>query len=347
MFKKAIKQESKLRLAIAGTSGSGKTYTSLVLATHLAQGGVVAVLDTEKGSAAKYSDLFEFDTLPVGPGATMPDGSPSPFQDYHPDNFVRAIEAAVSGGYKVVVLDSLSHAWSGQGGILDLVDQFARRMKSKNSFAAWKDATPIQNRFIDAITGANIHIIATMRSKQEYVIEQVERGGRTINTPRKVGMAPIQRDGFEYEFDVFMDMDTDNTGIVSKSRCPELSGAVIPKPDKEMADTLLNWLSGAPPPAPKDWEVEAQTATSTPLWAIAAYNITKPAGTFTDTSKAELFVKHVANGHPFNPVAATLALNMYTDMVANDISKREAVASAKRVYENEIFFAEEESSEEE
>lgn len=230
MFRKAVKQEAKLRLAIAGPSGSGKTYTSLAIATAL--GGPVAVVDTEHGSASKYADVFDFDTLRLTP-------------PYHPDRFVEAIEAAASEGYNVVVLDSLSHAWNGTGGLLEIVDQIAIRMKTSNTYAAWKDATPLQNRLVEAILRADLHVIATMRSKQDYVQEQDDRGRTRI---RKLGMAPVQRDGFEYEFDVFMDMDMDNNGIIGKTRCPALTNRVFAKPGADIAGILSEWLAGEPAP---------------------------------------------------------------------------------------------------
>lgn len=230
MFKKAVKHEAKLRLAIAGPSGGGKTYTSLALASELAQGKSVALVDTEHGSASKYADLFEFDVLEMS----------APF---HPDKFVDAIKAAAAAGYGVIVLDSLTHAWSGSGGLLDVVDEIAKRKSSGNTFNAWKDATPIQNRLVETIVSANIHVIATMRSKQDYAQEKDDRGKTVI---RKIGMAPQQRDGFEYEFDVVFDMNSDNEAVVTKTRCPALTGRVIAKPGAETADVLLDWLSGVP-----------------------------------------------------------------------------------------------------
>ena len=103
MFQKAVKQEAKLRLAIAGPAGSGKTYTGLSIAQSLANGGKIAVLDTEHGSASKYADLFDFDVMEMDP-------------PFHPDRFAAAIREAQGAGYKVIVLDSLSHAWNGTGG---------------------------------------------------------------------------------------------------------------------------------------------------------------------------------------------------------------------------------------
>ncbi len=244
MFKKAVKTEAKLRLAIAGPAGSGKTYTALSIATHL--GGPIAVIDTEHGSASKYADLFDFDVAEM-------------HAPYHPDKYLRAIKEAAEAGYKVIILDSMSHAWNGEGGLLELADEAAKAMKTQNSFAAWKSITPIQNRLVEGVVGAPLHLIATMRSKTEYVQEKDDRGKNTV---RKVGMAPVQREGFEYEFDVFLDMDIDHNAIVSKTRCAALDGKVINKPAKQIADTLRTWLGTNPAPV-----VVAQT---TPAPALKA-----------------------------------------------------------------------------
>ncbi len=230
MFKKAVKTEAKLRLAIAGPAGSGKTYTALSIATHL--GGPIAVIDTEHGSASKYADLFDFDVAEM-------------HAPYHPDKYLRAIKEAAEAGYKVIILDSMSHAWNGEGGLLELADEAAKAMKTQNSFAAWKSITPIQNRLVEGVVSAPLHLIATMRSKTEYVQERDDRGKNTV---RKVGMAPVQREGFEYEFDVFLDVDLEHNAIVSKTRCAVLDGKVINKPGKQLAEILKNWLGTGPAP---------------------------------------------------------------------------------------------------
>jgi hypothetical protein len=230
-FKKAVKYNSRLRLALAGPSGSGKTYTALTLATALADGGEVAVIDTERGSASKYADLFTFDV--------------NELENFNPQNYINAIHEAEQADYAVLVIDSLSHAWNGPGGLLEQVENITKRSNSKNSFNAWGEATPLQNRLIDTITRSKLHIICTMRTKTEYVIEPNAYGK---SAPRKVGTAPVQRADVEYEFDVYGDMDIDNTLIIHKSRCPEMSGAVIAKPDAQVAETLKRWLSGIPAP---------------------------------------------------------------------------------------------------
>jgi len=256
MFKKAVKTSAKLRLSIAGPSGSGKTYTSLAIATALADGAPIAVVDTEHGSAAKYADLFAFDVAELTP-------------PFHPDKFVQFMADAAANGYAVVVLDSLTHAWSGTGGMLDIVDEIAKRKTSGNSFAAWKDGTPIQNHLIDAIVSSPIHVIATMRSKQDYVQDKDERGRTQV---RKVGMAAQQREGFEYEFDVAFDMDIDNNAIVSKTRCPALQGRVFAKPGRDVANILAEWLRGEP--APQQPAQPRKEDAPTPAGAVATNGTT-------------------------------------------------------------------------
>jgi hypothetical protein len=239
VFKRATKKESKLRLGLIGPAGSGKTYTALTVAKYF--GGRVAVIDSEHGSASKYADLFDFDVLEL--------------KSFSPTDYVNAIRAAEQAGYDILIIDSLTHAWSGKNGALELVDKATARLKSGNSFAAWREVTPLHNQMVDAIIASKLHVIATLRSKTEYVMEEDSRGRKV---PRKIGMAPIQRDGLEYEFDVVGDMDWENRLIVTKTRCPELAGAVVNKPGKEFAYTLKAWLGNdeatdcsSPPEPPK------------------------------------------------------------------------------------------------
>lgn len=243
-FKKATKSQSKLRLALNGPAGSGKTFTALTIAKHL--GGKVAVVDTEHGSASKYADRFDFDVLEL--------------DNFAPSNFVEAIHTAESEGYSIVILDSITHAWNGTGGVMEIVDNAAARARG-NSYAGWKEGTPAHNDLINGIVQSRVHIIATMRAKTEYSLEKDERTGKS--TPKKIGMAPVQRDGMEYEFDVSGFLDLDNTLVIDKTRCPALRQAVIKMPGKELADVLSAWLSdGAPavdapklalvPPAPDE-----------------------------------------------------------------------------------------------
>jgi hypothetical protein len=161
-FRKAIKRGAKLRLAVCGPSGSGKTYTLLKLATEL--GGPVALVDSERGSASKYADIFDFDVLELG--------------SYDPRNLIAIIDIAASKGYQVLCIDSLSHFWIGKDGELDQVDRAARRMQTPNSFAAWKQVTPMHNALIDKIISAPLHVLVGLRSKTEWVLERDEKLAR-------------------------------------------------------------------------------------------------------------------------------------------------------------------------
>ena len=175
-FRKAVKHGAKLRLAICGPSGSGKTYTLLRLATEL--GGPMAVVDTERGSASKYADIFDFDVLEL--------------DSYDPRRLVEMIDAAAKSGYRVLCIDSLSHFWMGKDGELDLVDRIARRSQSNNSFGAWKQVTPLHNELVDRIIGAPMHVLVSLRAKTEWVLERDEKTGKTVY--KRVGKIKVNKD---------------------------------------------------------------------------------------------------------------------------------------------------------
>ena len=227
-FTRATKKQQKCRMAITGPAKAGKTRTALSIAKHL--GARVAVIDTERGSASKYAgEAFapaEFDVAEL--------------RTFSPAEYRKAMREAA--GYDVLVIDSLSHAWMGAGGLLDQKD----KSTSKSSFDAWRTLTPQHNELVDALLGFPGHLIVTMRVKTEYVIETIN--GKQV--PRKVGLAPVQRDGIEYEFDVLAEVDHDHSLHIPSSRCDALDGMTIRKPTgEEIASTLLAWLDdGAPTP---------------------------------------------------------------------------------------------------
>jgi len=256
MFKKAVKHEAKLRMAIIGPSGAGKTYTALAIGTELANGGKVALVDTEHGSASKYADMWDFDVMELQ----------APF---HPERFMEAVREAEGAGYSVLVLDSLSHAWNGPGGLLEIKEALARKSQY-NDYTAWGPAGEIQNRLVETINGCRIHLIATMRSKMKYAMETAEEGNRQKTKVVKLGMEPIQRNDFEYEFDVIGDMDIENYMEVTKTRCPALTGKVFKQPGKEVASILIDWLHGAEKPDPL---IAMQSARTGEEWAHAAYDL--------------------------------------------------------------------------
>lgn len=263
VFQRAVRQQRKARIGIIGPSGSGKTYTALQIATGLAgPNGRIAVIDTENYSSSLYADQFDFDVLNL--------------ETFSPQTYTAAIRAAEAAGYDVLIIDSLSHAWSGKEGALEQVDKAAARSRSGNTFAAWREVTPMHNEMVDTIVRAKLHVIATMRAKTEYIIEQVQRNGRTVHEPRKIGLAPVQRDGMEYEFDIVADMDWDHRFIISKSRASFLADAVIDKPGPELGEQIREWLdtgeAAAPAPAPSPAAEQTTTAYAQAEMALAAYH---------------------------------------------------------------------------
>lgn len=240
-FVKATRAAVKARIALAGPSGSGKTYTGLTLATRLSDS--VGVIDTERGRASLYEGIngWEFSTF-------------NP-QAFSPASLTEALAVAASVGIGCILVDSFSHYWMGVDGMLEQAD---RRAKGGNSFSGWKEVRPDERRMLDALASYPGHVIVTLRTKTEYVIEENERGKKV---PRKVGMKPEQREGIEYEFDLVGDLDLDNVLSVSKTRIPSLAQAVVPKPGPELADTINDWLSdGESVTGPMEYRDQAMKA---------------------------------------------------------------------------------------
>jgi hypothetical protein len=241
-FTKAVRSKTKLRMALDGPSGSGKTFTGLRFAFALAPNAKVAVICSENGSAQKYQ-------------GEAPDGTPWEFdievlKNYAPTSYTAAIKAAAASGYDVLLIDSLSHEWAGSGGALQLVD----KVKGNNSYVKWKDITPIHDEMIEAILTSPIHVIATMRSKTEYVMEP-DANGKMV--PKKVGMGAVQRPGMEYEFDIYASLDLSHMLRVTKSRCRVIDGAVCVAPDAGFMKPITDWLnSGVPSVAPQSVKLQ-------------------------------------------------------------------------------------------
>ncbi|MEU5976305.1 ATP-binding protein [Streptomyces sp. NPDC047315] len=234
-FRPATKDKAKARIAVQGVSGSGKTWTSLSIAHGLAGDAPFAVIDTERGAASLYVGIngVRFDTLQM--------------HRYDPRDLVKALAAAAQREYPVIVVDSLSHFWKGTDGTLQQVDK-AKSRYGGNSFAGWKEGTPMQNDMIDALLAYPGHVVVTMRSHTEWVLQENDRGRKE---PVAMGMRAEQRKGVEYEFGLVCSMDIDNTLTVLKSRCPALHRKVITSPSGAMdiAKPLLDWLNDGATPA--------------------------------------------------------------------------------------------------
>jgi hypothetical protein len=238
-FVDAVRSASKARIALCGPSGSGKTYTALTLATRLSDN--VAVIDTERGRAQLYVGIngWKFKTF-------VP-------QTFAPAALTEALAVADAAGIGCIVVDSLTHYWSGVDGMLEQVD---KKGKSGGNFGGWKEMRPDERRMIDALAQFSGHVIVTMRVKTEYVVEDNANGKKA---PRKIGLKPDQREGIDYEFDVVADLDPDNTLSVSKTRIPSLAQAVISKPGPELADQILSFLEeGDTLPTASEYQNQAQ-----------------------------------------------------------------------------------------
>lgn len=211
MFKKAERSRKKLRFAINGPSGAGKTYSMLAIASELGQ--KIAVIDTEHGSSTLYAEYFDFDQCDL--------------DQYHPNKYIEAIRYAGNAGYEVIVIDSLSHAW------IEMLNMVG------GNFNNWAKVRPLERSLIDCILASPAHVLVSMRSKSDYV-DDIKNGKAT---KVKVGTKAVMADGIEYEFDLAGEIDLGHVLMISKSRCKPLQDTTWSNPGKELADQLKQWLS--------------------------------------------------------------------------------------------------------
>lgn len=219
-FKPATKKGSKLRLAIFGVSGSGKTFTALRIASGI--GKKIAVIDTERNTASKYSDRFIFDVDNIEKPSI--------------NNIKMSIDEAKKGSYDVLVIDSSTHAWLE---LLQEVEQIARAKFGGNTWSAWSEGTPKQQSFINSILDYPGHIITTMRVETNWTTTVNERGKIV---PVRIGEAPKQGKGMEYEFDMLMQLSQDHTATIIKDRSGKYQDMLIDKPGEDFGKELAAWL---------------------------------------------------------------------------------------------------------
>lgn len=255
-FKKAVKEQARLRLALGGIAGSGKTFSALSIASAMARmardaghsPGKIAVIDTERGSASLYADKFDFDVCEL--------------DSFSPLTYVAKIKEAEDAGYDFIVIDSLTHAWAGKDGALEKVGQIVERSSSGNSYTAWNKVTPMYTSLIDGMLQSKAHVIATMRQKSEYVQDKDEKGKTKIE---KVGMQFVQRDQIEFEFTLVGEIDQQHTMKITKTRVDGVDlNDLFEKPGESFARKIYSWLmsgakprADAPPPVPTPEPVSA------------------------------------------------------------------------------------------
>lgn len=221
-IQEASRKRAKIKMGIQGPSGSGKTYGSLLIAYGLTENwSKIIVIDTENHSAHLYAHLGNYKVLTLS----------APFS---PEKYIEAIGLCVDAGMEVVIIDSISHEWEGNGGILDMHSQM-----TGNSFTAWSKLTPRHNAFIQEILQSPVHIIANMRAKQDYVL--ADKNGKMV--PEKVGLKGITREGMDYEFTLVLELDIKHNAVATKDR----TTLFIDKPDFKISfqtgAKILEWCN--------------------------------------------------------------------------------------------------------
>jgi hypothetical protein len=221
-LKKTNRSSARIRVALQGTSGSGKSYSALLLGYGLCKDwSKIAVIDTEHQSSTLYSHLGDYNVLNLS-------------APYTPERYIEAIDTCEKAGIKVIIIDSLSHEWEGDGGILDMHSQLAG-----NSFTNWSKLTPRHNNLVQKILASASHIIVTVRSKQDYVL--TEKNGKQV--PEKVGMKGVQRDGLEYDFTLFFELDIYNNATCTKDRTQLFNPRMPFKIDSSTGTKILDWCN--------------------------------------------------------------------------------------------------------
>lgn len=229
----AKRSKAKLRLAIDGPSGSGKTYSALLIAYGLCgDWSKIAVVDTERESANLYADLCTDGQKYLTGQINVP---------FTPQKYLEALKACEAAGMEVVIIDSLTHAWTAEGGMLDLHDAAVRAQKTANSYTAWADVTPLHRKLVDAILTSPVHVISTIRSDTEYTQEKDPNTGRTV--VKKVGMKPQFRKGLDYEMTLVFSLEQSHKATITKSRINTFPVNEIILPTVETGKKLLEWLN--------------------------------------------------------------------------------------------------------
>lgn len=220
-IRKAKRQEARIRLALQGASGTGKTYSALQIASGMTSWDKICIIDTENNSADLYAHLGDFNVYPLK-------------QPFTPERYIQALDDCEKAGMEVIIIDSMSHEWDGSGGILEYHASLAG-----NSFTNWSKITPRHNAMIQRIMRSNAHIIATMRTRQDYVLS--DKNGKMV--PEKVGLKSIARDGTDYEFTLVFDIDITHKCVASKDRTGMFADQPAFKPDAQTGKRIHEWCN--------------------------------------------------------------------------------------------------------
>lgn len=228
MLQKACRRKSRIRLGLSSVSGGGKTYSALLIAKGLANGDLarVAVIDTENGSADLYADLGPYQVLRITP-------------PYTPERYTEAISFCEKAGMEVIIIDSISHEWEGKGGVLEMAEAQGGQFQS-----AWKGLTPRHESFKQAILQSSCHMITTVRRKQDYVLqEKVNKSGKVVQAPVKVGLKEVTREGWEYELTINLELELNHFATASKDRTGLFMGKPSFIPSEETGRLIAAWCN--------------------------------------------------------------------------------------------------------
>lgn len=302
MFKKAERKKAKLRLGLTGPSGSGKTYSALLLARQL--GKKIAVMDTENGSASLYTHLCDFDVLELQ-------------APYTPERFIEGIKAAEEAGYDVLIIDSITHEWSGPGGCLEINEKLAQAKYKGNTWSAWNETTPRHRKLLDTIISSGMHIITTLRSKTETV----QGEGKKVF---KLGMKSEQRDGFEYELSVVLDITHgEHAAIASKDRTGLFTGKDPAPITDATGKALLNWLNSGADYKPEPPQPTNVTLAKDDVYAKAHATIMAAKDTAFLQKIADRIMERQAQGELKEDDATTLLALCESQQAALGIKQQE------------------------
>lgn len=313
-FAPAEKQKAKLRLGIYGPSGAGKMLTALRLATGM-DCGKIALIDTEQGSASLYADRYTFDVLNL-PKADI-------------ETYTEAIRVASKAGYPILIIDSLTHAWQN---LLERVDQIAKSRYRGNKWSAWSEATPMHRSLVTALLTYSGHVIATMRTKTEWATNKGDDGKVR---PTRIGLAPEQGKGIEYEFSLLMEITPEHVITVTKDRTGEFQDQAIEKPGEELGALLMEWLNSGAEPKPEP-EPEPQPKQDTqPMGGVAWVTdqrylerfwawATKDLGLNYQQTHEALKVEHLRDYQGTPDMAKTTILSWIDDQIDTAEAQRES-----------------------
>jgi hypothetical protein len=294
---KATRKKSKLRLNLSGPAGSGKTYSALLMAYGLIDSWEkIAVIDTENGSAALYDHLGPFQTIDLQ-------------EPFSPERYIQAIDICIKAGIECIIIDSSSHEWSGAGGCLEINEKLAQAKFKGNTWSAWSQTTPRHDAFVNKVLQSPVHIITCTRSKMETVMTDDKK-------VKKLGMKDIQREGWEYELTVSLNIDRDtHTATASKDRTELFEGKdpFVITPDT--GKLIRKWCETGEPATP----------TVDPIHEAIAemYLQTDEAGVKATWSKYKKYQTNEAFAKAKEDMKGKLMKGMTTDEIASKMKQTE------------------------